>query len=97
MGWDGFHTYAVHEFDPPAAHREALGVDVGPRDQAEVNHALIGIGKLQRGGLDGIHVTDQVGDRYIGRRQLFGIPFIPVHPADGSFITMLFDHILTVA
>lgn len=26
------HTYAAHEFDPPAAHRAALGVDSGPLD-----------------------------------------------------------------
>ncbi|QDU65712.1 sulfatase [Engelhardtia mirabilis] len=26
------HTYAAHEFDPPRAHREAMGFDLGPLD-----------------------------------------------------------------
>ena len=54
---------------------------VDARQQAVVDRQFVGqVAPL--GDLDRIHLADQVGNRDVGRRELFAVAFVAVHPAD---------------
>ena len=48
------------------------------------------------GGLDGVHVADDVGDGGIGRRELFDVALIAGHPANRGVVAVLLDELLGV-
>jgi hypothetical protein len=63
---------------------------VRARQEAEVHRLLVGEGS-PLGDLDRIDVADQIGDRDVGRGELFHITIVAVHPVDGRRIAALGD------
>ena len=56
------------------------------------------VGKIGAGarGLDGIEIADQVGDRDIGRGELFDVALVARHPRDGRSVAALGDQVARV-
>ena len=62
-----------------------------------MDHPLVGVGELQRGGFDGVHITNQVGNTYVWRSQLLYVALVAVHPVDGRIVTLLRNQVQRVA
>ena len=45
-------------------------------------------------GFDGINIADEVGNRYIGRGELFDVTFDRRHPRDRSIVAKRRDEVL---
>jgi len=66
---------------------------VRPRNQAEVNHPLVGVRQFQRGGLDGVGVADEVGYAHVGRGQLLGVALVAVQPGHRRGVAVLSNQV----
>ena len=64
---------------------------VRARDDAEVDHLLVGVGQLLRRRLDGVDVADQVRDGGVRRRQLLAVARRAVQPRDRRLVARLGD------
>ena len=53
---------------------------------------LVGERLLQRGGLHGVDVADQVGDRDVGRRELLPVARVAREPLDGEVVARARGH-----
>jgi hypothetical protein len=53
---------------------------VAPRNDAVVNHTLVGERKAQVCGFYRVNITNKVGYAYIGRCQFFAVPLAAVNP-----------------
>ncbi len=62
---------------------------VGARHDAEVDNLLVGVGEPLVGGLDGVDVADEVGDRGVRRRQLLAVARLPGQPLDRRVVAPL--------
>ena len=66
---------------------------VGARQHAVVNGEFVAQDVSTAGGLDGVHVTDDVGNGRIGRRKFFDVALIAGHPADRRVVAMLLNEL----
>ena len=68
---------------------------VGTRDESVVQRELV-TEVTTFGHLDGVDLTDEVGDGGIRRRQLLAETIVTVHPSDWCLVTVLSDEIACV-
>ncbi len=65
---------------------------VGPRNEPVVDRELVGeVPAL--GDLDRVDLTDEVGDRRVGCRELLAVAAIAVHPFDGRVVAAFCDEV----
>src|SRR5205807_9985581 len=62
---------------------------VRARDDAVVDHFLVGVGETLVGGLDGIDVADEIGDGDVRRSQLLAVPLVAADPGNGEVVSLL--------